>query len=296
MFTLPQPESNSTSQLPESSTSTDDVLEGLPVVAMPETRPVLEAILTLCHPGRRLSDDVNIRNLTDALALVVALRKYEMHAALSAFRETLKEMYLKNTDDSIACFCLAWRYGLVDEVRMAARRLLPISVEKRPALVPAMKEISAFDFYKLQQHHLKCWAAVDRTIENSKWRVSSDRAVCWLTCRTCPPAPAGVDATYDRGYYGALRSWFHTLTNEIEGVLRTRQPLHTIRDPMFIAKALVVINMEDGSEKSSEGIVSARCPCRRQAPQHLRVFIDNFIRDIENKFQEVEDELFADLL
>ncbi|KAI9453282.1 hypothetical protein F5148DRAFT_482270 [Russula earlei] len=141
MFSLPQP-------------SSDELVDGLPVVHLSEDEVVLNSLISMLypvHPEMPYSVD-------NILSLLAAAEKYDMTAVQSSIRAEISgNALLTHTPKAFRMYAIACNKGLIPEMKSAARLTLdyPLTFEK---LGNALRSFEHWALSDLADFHQECKA------------------------------------------------------------------------------------------------------------------------------------------
>ena len=173
MFDMPQP------LLPSTSNS-NEVKDGLPIIIVSEAGDTLDRLLRLCYPMAVVESPVP-DTLEDIHLLLEATIKYEVERAEKQVRMWLIAPHILDTDP-VRVFAIATRYKLREEATAAAKASFNRPLLKRP-YGPELELITGGQLYQLLQYHERCRDAVRSLAIDFLWVERSD--FCWFNGGEC---------------------------------------------------------------------------------------------------------------
>jgi len=174
MFSLPQPQPSS-----------DESLDGIPIVHSPEDGEALNSLISMLY-----SVPPEIPDSHDSiLALLAAAQKYEMDTVLSSIRAEIsrRELLSPTGSEAFRVYAVACSKRLMPEMESTARLTLgyPMTFE---SLGEAMRSFEGCALHDLADFHYRCKNALSRHFQSLlvvKKRKSSSRI--WVGCPTILP-------------------------------------------------------------------------------------------------------------
>ncbi|KAH8983524.1 hypothetical protein EDB92DRAFT_1803754, partial [Lactarius akahatsu] len=138
LFSLPQPSDN-------------EVLDGLPVVRLPEDAEVLSSLVTMLYPVPSELPDSDDKILT----LLAACQKYDMTTVQSSVRAEVSRrgLLLPTGTESFRLFAVAYRKRLIPEMKAVARLTLgyPMVFEYLGETLRSFEDWELFDLYRFHR-------------------------------------------------------------------------------------------------------------------------------------------------
>ncbi|KAI0765981.1 hypothetical protein BC629DRAFT_1539411 [Irpex lacteus] len=136
------------------------MIDGVPVIAMTETSPVLTFILHLYYPPYGVSHSLD--SMDDAFAAMEAVRKYMMPHAQKV---VAKHFELFAEKDSIRVYAVACKKRLQDEMKIAARASLYTPLVHKT--IPEMADITGADYCNLLEYRQACSVAAAQSMPDT---------------------------------------------------------------------------------------------------------------------------------
>ena len=133
MFSLPQPESDTT--------------ERLPILDVSEPAAVLDPLLRFLYPV----PDPEVSTLDMLVLIMFAASKYDMAAVMDRLRVLLVSPAFLETAP-VRVFAIASRFDLEEEAKLASKHTLGVHVLDAP-LCEDLRHISAYAYYRLLELH-----------------------------------------------------------------------------------------------------------------------------------------------
>ncbi|KAI0040311.1 hypothetical protein FA95DRAFT_1566499 [Auriscalpium vulgare] len=144
--------------LPQPPTEPVPLRDGLLVISVPESRAVLEGLLTAISP---VAPNYPLATSFDALLLLLAAQKYEMTSALANIRAHAPGDLITPAN-AFRVYNFAWQHRLVEETERAARITLerPMTMETygpelQFAVGPALHKL--WEYRSLAQQAVGAW-------------------------------------------------------------------------------------------------------------------------------------------
>ncbi|KAN0141414.1 hypothetical protein V8E53_000659, partial [Lactarius tabidus] len=140
LFSLPQP-------------SDHEVVDGLPVVSLPEDAEVLDSLMTFLYPvlpELPCSED-------KILTLLAACQKYDMSTIQSSIRSEVSRrgLLLPTGAEAFHLFAVAYRKRLIPEMKAAARLTLGCSMTFE-SLGESLRSFEGYAIFDLSRFHRRC--------------------------------------------------------------------------------------------------------------------------------------------
>ncbi|KAG2051073.1 hypothetical protein BDR06DRAFT_959575 [Suillus hirtellus] len=145
--------------------SDQEMKDGLAVIAVSEDSKTLDSFLRFCYPST-LAEDPCLDNLTEALSVLAAARKYSLDLIERKVCQALANPKVLETEP-LRYFAIARNARLKHETITAARYNLRQPLI--PALFAEIDLITASDFLALLTYHRKCIISVQDLMKNLKW-------------------------------------------------------------------------------------------------------------------------------
>ncbi|KAG1880580.1 hypothetical protein C8R48DRAFT_829897 [Suillus tomentosus] len=145
--------------------SDQEMKDGLAVIAVSEDSKTLDSFLRFCYPST-LAEDPSLDNLTEALSVLAAARKYSLDLIERKVCQALANPKVLETEP-LRYFAIARNARLKHETITAARYNLRQPLI--PALFAEIDLITASDFLALLTYHKKCIISVQDLMKNLKW-------------------------------------------------------------------------------------------------------------------------------
>ncbi|KAG1834153.1 hypothetical protein EV424DRAFT_1341454 [Suillus variegatus] len=145
--------------------SDQEMKDGLAVIAVSEDSKTLDSFLRFCYPST-LAEDPSLDNLTEALSVLAAARKYSLDLIERKVCQALANPKVLETEP-LRYFAIARNARLKHETITAARYNLRQPLI--PALFAEINLITASDFLALLTYHKKCIISVQHLMKNLKW-------------------------------------------------------------------------------------------------------------------------------
>ena len=157
-----------------------EVIDGLPVVQVPEDSELLHSLITVLYPIPSVIPD----SYEKTLALLSVSLKYDMSTALSTFRSELGRQ-LPATEASFRAYAIASNKRLIPEMEAAARLTLDHSMTFE-TIGDALPFFDASALRDLVRFRKRC---CDNLLAFFKGFVDGSDIVStiWLDCMSCPP-------------------------------------------------------------------------------------------------------------
>ncbi|TFK71446.1 hypothetical protein BDN72DRAFT_837686 [Pluteus cervinus] len=216
MFDLPQPASG----------SGDEVVDGLPVVRLPENSQTLKQLLLFCHPAHA----PQLQNLEEVHDVLGPAIKYDMMGAIKRIGQMLRGF---TVDEPLRAFCIAWQYKLEEEVRFAAKHNLNRPMFPR-TWVRELELITAGTLHRLEEYHFKCGKAAKAVATSHTWIVHGSLIQFGAGCWKCSQ---GQSVSVTGGQIPA-RAWWTEYMQEAGNALMEKPRGATVKSPELISKAL----------------------------------------------------------
>jgi hypothetical protein len=140
LFSLPQP-------------SDHEVVDGLPVVSLPEDAEVLDSLMTFLYPVPSELPSSEDKILT----LLAACQKYDMSTIQSSIRSEVSRrgLLLPTGAEAFRLFAVAYRKRLIPEMKAAARLTLGHSMTFE-SLGEALRSFEGCALFDLSRFHRRC--------------------------------------------------------------------------------------------------------------------------------------------
>ncbi|KAG1812915.1 uncharacterized protein BJ212DRAFT_1433626 [Suillus subaureus] len=221
--------------LPQASDGASDQEEkdGLAVIAVSEDSKTLDSFLRFCYPST-LAEDPSLDNLTEALSVLTAARKYSLDLIERKVCQALANPKVLETEP-LRCFAIARNARLKHETITAARYNLRQPLI--PTLFAEIDLITATDLLALLTYHKKCAIAVQALMKDFKWMTDhygSLNGCGWLFGRIDNPrynnycCGEGTDNRFFP-WDNAPLAWWTTYMQEIYELLRDSPSGDTVR-------------------------------------------------------------------
>ena len=187
LFSLPQPPDG-------------EIVDGLPIVHVPEGAEVLHSLLTLLYPIPSVLPD----SYETTLVLLAASQKYNMDTVSSTIR---REIVLPTTKAAFRAYAIASSKQLIPEMETAARLTLdhPMTFE---AIIDALPSFEGSVLHDLIRFRMRCR---DKLLSFLVGLLDGSDTLlkAWYDCRmTKHPHSALQDNE------GVLAGWFHDLVSQ----------------------------------------------------------------------------------
>ena len=186
LFSLPQPQLHN-----------GEVVDGLPVVRVPEDAEVLHSLLTLLYPIPSVISD----SYEESLALLAVSEKYSMDTVSATVRS---EMVLPTTKAAFGAYAIASSKQLLPEMEAAARLTLdhPITFEILLDALPLFEGSALLDLVSFRK---RCH---DKLLSFLVGFVNGDDnlSTAWYGCRKTKRPHSALQSDE-----GILAGWFHRL-------------------------------------------------------------------------------------
>jgi hypothetical protein len=259
MFTLPRGH-----QLGQEGRSTvDEMRDGLPIVALPESGTVLYRLLHVCYRDCAATETAasKMDTLEDVFEVLKPATKYEMDAVERRVREELTAPRFLEAEP-LRVFALAMLHGLEGEARAAA--VMSLRMPLRVNLyVPELESLTAGDMLRLQEYHAQCAAAVQKIAKNDDW---IERHWICFKCGPCLLARLGSKRGSTRGWWDEyMRQAAEELANCLAGA--------TVLGEKLVNRALDEASRCEG--------------CGRLARPEMQKFVQLFAAKIDQTISEV---------
>ncbi|KAH9070796.1 hypothetical protein EDB83DRAFT_364119 [Lactarius deliciosus] len=167
LFSLPQPSDN-------------DVIDGLPVVHLPEDAEVLSCLVTMLYPVPSELPDSDDK----ILALLAACQKYDMTTVQSSVRAEVSRrgLLLPTGTESFRLFAVAYRKRLIPEMKAIARLTLGYMMMFE-CLGEALRSFEGWVLFDLYRFH-QCYRDSFSSCINMLRDCRSGPAKVWVGCPT----------------------------------------------------------------------------------------------------------------
>lgn len=213
MFSLPH--------TPEGAT-----LEGRPIIAITEDSTTADLLFRLIYP----IEDPRLDTLDTIQVVMEAGRKYIVDAALRrGTRAMMRREFLER--EPMRVFATAYRYGLEEETRAAARCTLRYPLIGK--LVGELEHIPAAGYHRLLEYHRVCADAALGATTSLLW---SQNHWIWFRCSTCTAAPGTFPLHGGQPFH--MRSWFANYLERVRERLKEAPHSSVIAEPVVMAPAL----------------------------------------------------------
>ncbi|TFK21775.1 hypothetical protein FA15DRAFT_681962 [Coprinopsis marcescibilis] len=278
LFTLPQPKASKYS-------SSKVIQDEIPVVQMAEDREVLDILLGFCYP-------LSAHSLPSFSSLAILQRvadaslKFEMDGILRHVRQELVSPRFLETQP-IRVYALAYHYGWVEEMKLAARDTLRHSMPG--PYVPELKGVSPAAYHRLQQYHRLCGEVAESRVLIQQVAIAPDDDWIWSTCRSCPgiSTPCMMGSTNRAGKGSRpvnsvvyVRKWWSDWLHETAAQFRARPRGDCARNIPIMAKAVAR---------------AGGCPtCGKVAKGELESFAGALSAQVEKDLYSIELDLGID--
>jgi len=250
-----------------------EMKDGLAVIAVSEDSKTLDSFLRFCYPST-LAEDPSLENLTDALSVLAAARKYSLDLIERKVCQALANPKVLETEP-LRYFAIARNARLKHETITAARHTL------RQPLIPAWFEeielITASDLLSLLTYHKNCGIAVQALMKDLKWMTDhygSQQSGNWLLGITYDSRygnrSCGCGQGTDKRFFAwnnAPVAWWATYMQEISELLMDRPSGDTVRT---------------AADRTIETVRSASCTtCSSQVKVNMMEFSEFLAQKVE---------------
>ncbi|KAG1860646.1 hypothetical protein DFJ58DRAFT_269293 [Suillus subalutaceus] len=248
------------------ATGTDqEMKDGLAVIAVSEDGKTLDSFLRFCYPST-LAEDPSLENLTDALPVLAAARKYSLDLIERKVCQTLVNPKVLETEP-LRCFAISRNARLKHETIIAARHTL------RHPLIPArcaeIDLITAPDLLALLTYHKKCSIAVQFISRDLSWMAHHYRnhnGCKWLFCPENCRCGRGDDRRFFLWGEGTI-TWWMTYMQEVSELLNDCPSGDTVRG---------------AADRTVEKVRAANCTaCSGQVKENMAEFSSLFAQKVE---------------
>ena len=234
-------------------------------VNLVEDAQTTERVLQYCYP---FSNPV-FTDLDEIQAVLEMMKKYGMKGLMNKVKGSLIQPTFLD-EQPLRVFAIAYRYGLEEEGRMAAKYTL-----RQPFFSHYVKElehIPASVYHRLLQYHRKCSVAVCSLTADFSWFPGFASRWVWFQCDDCVHHPLSWPLSDGKIY--EINAWFIEFMERARNVLRERPCAKVIADPFLMAECL----------EAASGCLS----CRPSAFLDLSVFIgEHFAVEVEKVIDSV---------
>ncbi|KAH9007435.1 hypothetical protein EDB84DRAFT_221289 [Lactarius hengduanensis] len=180
LFSLPQPSDN-------------EVLDGLPVVHLPEDAEVLSSLVTMLYPVPSELPDSDDKILT----LLAACQKYDMTTVQSSVRAEVSRrgLLLPTGTESFRLFAVAYRRRLIPEMKAVARLTLgyPMRFEYLGETLRSFEGWVLFDLYRFHRCHKDSISSCFNILRDCR----SGPSKVWVGCPTTRRSACGAFQSED---------------------------------------------------------------------------------------------------
>ncbi|KAG2051057.1 hypothetical protein BDR06DRAFT_990596 [Suillus hirtellus] len=236
------------------------------IIKLEEDAQTTERVLQYCYP---FSNPV-FSNLNDVQAVLEMMRKFGMKGLMNRVKGSLVQQAFLD-EQPLRVFAIAYRYGLEDEARIAAKYTV-----RQPFFTPYVEElehIPASVYHRLLQYHRKCSVAACSLTADFSWFPGFASRWVWFQCDDCVHHPLSWPLSDGKIY--EVNAWFIEFMERARNALRERPCSKVVTDPFLIAECL----------EASSGCLT----CRPAAFLDLSVFIgEHFTLEIEKAIDTVE--------
>jgi hypothetical protein len=249
---------------PSPSNEGRDWKDGLPVVALSEPAPVLEALLRLCYPLK----DPAFNLFDNVTAALEGAMKYEMDEARDMLRGKLREWAEKAP---VRAFAVACRYRWKDEAERAARAALRVPLPELLVHSQELEHISAGSYVRLLLYHKACGAAAAYPAHWGDWISVYHNDRIYLNCAACHAGEADFFGVPNRQNARVARWWKEYMVRAGDRLRET--PLADVSNPKMVWQALALA-MECAS-------------CRPRAVAEFQTFLGEFQAEVARRISKV---------
>ncbi|KAK1234891.1 hypothetical protein PQX77_001899 [Marasmius sp. AFHP31] len=263
--------------IPVSKSSCPNEVKGdLHVIPFQEDADTLRILLWLCYPPLPAPPTPKVPSFEAAARVFEAARKYCVEGVERVIMEQLVQTFLKT--EPLRLFAFSWRFGMQDEMKMAARNTLRDSLLERE-YVEELEWISAGAYHRLQQYHIECGKLASVRAVNMNW-LSKDTFV-WFECSECSKKEGAtwvVTLAENRNKWVYCR-WWRRFVTELSEALK--------KSP---SRATVERNLELLDDTLSQASMNCHV-CRTRASKDLREFLElladqvDMVGDTVNQFK-----------
>ncbi|KAG2075596.1 hypothetical protein BDR04DRAFT_1149935 [Suillus decipiens] len=261
--------------------SEQEMKDGLAVIAVSEDSKTLDSFLRFCYPST-LAEDPSLDNLTDALPVLAAARKYSLEIIERKVCQALANPRVLETEP-LRYFAIARNAQLKHETITAARYNLRQPLV--PALFAEINLITASDLLALLTYHKKCIIAVQVFTKDLRWMTDhyGSLAGCgWLFNRSSPSSynqhccGQGTDTRFFPWNTAPL-AWWTTYMQEIHDLLHDSPSGDTVRA---------------AADRTIQKVRSAGCnACSGRVKEAMTEFSNLLARKVEEAIAPIELEM-----
>lgn len=265
LFGLPQAPDGATDQ---------EMKDGLAAIAVSEDSKTLDSFLRFCYPST-LAEDPSLENLTDALSILAAARKYSLDMIERKVCQALVNPKILETEP-LRCFAISRNARLKHETITAARYTLRLPLI--PAWCAEIDLITASDLLALLTYHKKCSIAV-KTLWNFNWikkHYHSQSGCKWLFYSGNCRCGRGDDRRFFLWNEGTV-TWWITYMQEVFELLKDSPSGDTVRT---------------AADRTVEMVRAANCAvCPGQVKENMAEFSNLFAQKVEEIVASIELEM-----
>ena len=234
-------------------------------IKLVEDAQTTERVLQYCYPF----SNPTFTSLDEVQAVLETMRKFGMKGLMNRVKNSLVQQAFLD-EQPLRVFAIAYRYGLEDEARIAAKYTL-----RQPFFAPYIKElehIPASVYHRLLQYHRKCSVAVCSLTADFSWFPPFASRWVWFQCDDCVHHSLSWPLADGKIY--EINAWFIEFMERARNVLRERPCAKVVADPFLIAECL----------EAASGCLT----CRPSAFLDLSVFIgEHFAVEVERVIDTV---------
>ncbi|KAH7921219.1 hypothetical protein BV22DRAFT_1132446 [Leucogyrophana mollusca] len=239
------------------------------VIHVEEDNQTTEAVLRFCYPFANPVLD----SLDRVQGVLEMMKKFGMKDVMDRVKASLVQPAFLD-EEPLRVFSIAYRYGLEDETKLAARHTL-----RQPIFGPYVKDldhIPASVYHRLLQYHRKCSVATCALTADFSWFPGFASRWVWFQCDDCIHHPLSWPLADGKIY--EVNSWFIEFMERARSVLRERPCAKVVHDPLLINESL----------DTAAGCLT----CRSSAFLDLSTFIDeHFDPEVEKAIDSVDLEI-----
>ncbi|KAL0576234.1 hypothetical protein V5O48_005744 [Marasmius crinis-equi] len=260
--------------IPTGKSSCPNEMSGnLHVIPFQEDADTLRILLWLCYPPLPTPPAPKIDSFEAAARVFEAARKYCVEGVERVIMEQLVQTFLET--EPLRLFAFSWRFGMQDEMKMAAKNTLRTSLLE-VEYIDELEWITAGAYFRLQQYHIECGKLAAARAMNMSW-LSKDTFV-WFECSECSKRNGAtwVVTLSDNRNKWVYCHWWRRFMAGISEALKTRPSRSTVEK-----------NLELLDETLSDAAMHCHV-CRTRASKDLREFLGLLADELDNVADTVE--------
>ncbi|THV02525.1 hypothetical protein K435DRAFT_717008 [Dendrothele bispora CBS 962.96] len=217
MFTLPLPNDPVPSE----------IKDGIPLISMTEDSRTTEKLLMFCHPSYAPTLD----SLDDIKSVLVAATKYEMAGIRKRASRYLSHFI---TSEPLRIYCIACKFGLEEEAKLAAKQLLASPMFPRH-YIKELDYVPATALHRLEEYHYNCQKAAKEVTCRGKSGEGEgidpkNPFRFKATCSTCPSSNRALVISRNGSQWISWSSWWREYMKDVAVALQERPCGATVKN------------------------------------------------------------------